>query len=281
MGKYKILVADDDIYIIRHIMSALMKNPDYVVLTTGNGKAAYEIANIEYPDLIIMDWEMPEMNGIEVTRLLKQNQTTKDIPIIIATGIMVDSNDLRFALDSGALDYLRKPIDETELNARVENMLRLSAAHFQIKQQNVLLQSQLTARLVNLQQLNEMTFTAAKHLTTMKEQATYVNKQFLMETIAMTERLLQSKAYVIDWADFESHLEILFQGFLFKLKDRYGNFTRNELRLCAFLKLGMSSKEIAAITYTSPNSVNIARKRLKKKFGLQSDESLQLFMQNL
>ncbi len=281
MSKYKILIADDDIYIIKDIMRTLLKNPDYTILTTGNGKAAYEIAEIESPDLIIMDWQMPVMTGIESTMLLKQNPITKDIPIIITTGIMIESIDLSTALISGAVDYLRKPIDEVELVARIENMLTLSEAYLKIKQQNEAMQSQLTSRLVNIQQLNELKMAIIRQLDTIRNQAIGQDKQALNETICKTERLLHSKAYSINWDDFELHIESTHQGFLNKLKSKYGEFTRYELRLCAFLKLNMSSKEIASITYTSPNSVNIARKRLKKKLNLNPDESLQMFIQGL
>lgn len=281
MSKYKILIADDDIYVIKDIMHVLMKNPDYTILTTGNGKSAYEITNIEYPDLIIMDWDMPEMNGIEATKLLKHNQLTRDIPVIIATGIMIDPIDLNLALVSGAVDYLRKPINEIELTARVENMLKLSSAYLKIKQQNALMQNQLTARLINIQQLNELKVMIIKQLSQIKEEVKNNDKKISLETISNAERLLRSKAYETNWADFESHLDIVCQGYIQKLKTKFGDFTRYELRLCAFIKLGMSSKEIASITYTSPNSVNIARKRLKKKLNLQPDDSLQLFLQNL
>lgn len=280
MQKYKILIADDDIYTIKEIIRALLKKPEYRIFTTGDGKSATEIANLEHPDLIIMDWDMPIMNGIEATKLIKLNEQTKDIPIIIATGVMLSSLNLNIALDSGAVDFLRKPIDEVELTARVENMLRQSASYLQIKQQIILMQNQITARLVDIQQLNELKITVAKHLNCIKQEARNGEIRTLLETISKTDQLLQSKSYAPNWNDFESHLEIIYNGFLRKLNCR-GNFTNYELRLCAFLKLGMSSKEISAITYTSPNSVNIARKRLKKKLNLKPDENLQLFIQNL
>ena len=281
MPKFKILIVDDDISIIKDIMLTLLKNPDYSILSTGNGKAASEIANNESLDLIIMDWQMPEMNGIEATLLLKESEITKDIPVIITTGIMIDPTNLCTALLSGAVDFLRKPINEIELAARVENMLKLSAAYLTIKQQNKVMQSQLTSRLINIQQLNELKIATIKQLSTIKELSTRSDEKALKESIINTERLLYSKAYTVDWDDFELHLESVHQGFINKLKNKFGDFTRYELRLCAFIKLNMSSKEIASITYTSPNSVNTARKRLKKKLNLHADASLQLFIQNL
>jgi len=276
--KYKILIADDDISTIKDIMRIFDENPSYIFLTTGNGKSACEIANTEIPDLIIMDWQMPVMDGIEATMQLKQNETTKDIPIIISTGVMLEPTHLSKALLSGAVDYIRKPVDAVELTARVSNMLSFSEAYSKIKAQNIRLKSQLTLELIHMQQLNELKLAATKQLALLKQQTSFTNNQNIKDTISSTERLLDSKAYQIDWADFESYFELVHQGFFNNLKTRFGNFTPNELRLSAFLKLNMSSKEISSIIYTSPDSVDTARKRLKKKLGLLSNDSLQSFI---
>jgi len=279
--KYKILIVDDDISIIMNIMDVLIKNPDYEILTTSNGKSACEIANAESPDLIIMDWQMPVMDGIEATKRLKQNDSTKDIPVIIATGIMIDSSDLSAAMFVGAVDYLRKPIDEIELTARVDNMLKLSEAHSKTKKQNLELQSQLTSKLINIQQLNELKIATIKQLNVIKEKAVIADNHDIKEAISNTERLLYSKTYQVNWEDFESQFEFVHQNFFKKIRTNFGDFTPNELRLCAFIKLNLRNKEIASITYTSPDSVNTARKRLKKKFDLLPNESLQLFIHNI
>jgi len=281
LDKYKILIADDDVSIIKNIIRVLIKNPDYLILTTGNGKSACEIANAELPDLIILDWQMPVMDGIEATRELKRNEATKEIPIIISSGIMIDTCDLDTALTAGAVDYLRKPVDEIELLARVANMLRLSKAYSVIRRQNLELQSQLTAKLINIQQLNELKNVIRKNMTLLKEQVSSRANQEVKDIINKTERLLCSKAFETNWGDFESNFEFIHQGFYKKLHNRNGHFTANELRICTFVKLNMTSKEIALITYTSPDSVNTARKRLKKKLGLLPEDSLQMFIRNL
>jgi response regulator RpfG family c-di-GMP phosphodiesterase len=281
MSKYKILIVDDDISIIKDIMHILIKNPEYIILTTGNGKSACEIANAETLSLILMDWQMPIMDGIEATRLLKQSPYTENIPIIITTGIMVDSTCLSDALFSGAVDFLRKPIDEVELTARVSNMLQLSEAYLEIQQQKKELQSQLAVKLLNIQQLNELKLSTLKQLAIIKEHSVKSNNQHINEVLTKMEAQLYSKVHQINWDDFESHFEFVHHSFLKKIQNEYGNFTPNELRLCAFIKLAMSNKEISMITYTSPDSVNTARKRLKKKLGLLPHESLQLFIQNI
>ena len=65
------------------------------------------------------------------------------------------------------------------------------------------------------------------------------------------------------------------------LNEKYPNLSQNEIRLCAFAKLNMTTKEIAAITYQSINSITVARYRLRKKLGLQQDENLHSFISEL
>ncbi|MBV5282528.1 MAG: response regulator [Paludibacter sp.] len=281
MKKFKILIVDDDINMIRDVVHILIKNPEYEIMSTGNGKSACEIATAEMVDLIIMDWQMPIMNGIEATIHLKQDQSTEDIPIIITSGIMVDSAHLNDALISGAVDYLRKPFDEIELCARVTNMLKLSKAYFEIQQQKRELENQLAQKLISIQQLNELKLSTLKQLLIIKEQVLKSKNQQIDEALIKMESQLYSKVYQINWNDFESHFDFVHHAFLKKIQNEFGSFTPNELRLCAFIKLAMSNKEISTITYTSPDSVNTARKRLKKKLGLLPHQSLQLFIQNM
>ena len=72
-----------------------------------------------------MDWEMPEMNGIEAIKWLKNEPSTKDIPVLMVSALS-SSEDIEMALDTGAIDYIRKPINKTELLARVKSALRIA-----------------------------------------------------------------------------------------------------------------------------------------------------------
>lgn len=126
-----ILVVDDkpdNLLIISNFLT--LSNKNIKVLTGQNGKEACNIAELEIPDLIIMDWKMPIMSGIQATRYLKSRKITEDIPIIITSGIMFSSNDLQLAFDVGAIDFLRKPIDRSELAARVRSALVSQAAKY-------------------------------------------------------------------------------------------------------------------------------------------------------
>jgi len=126
MKQYTILLVDDEAKIINRIIDMLEDNKNYTFFQSLNGEIAYRIAVSQVPDLIITDWTMPVMSGIELIKKIKANASISHIPIIMATGTMLTVNDLELALDAGASDYIKKPIDEIELRARVKSMLSLS-----------------------------------------------------------------------------------------------------------------------------------------------------------
>ena len=133
---YKILIVDDEPSNLEVIVEYL-DGENYQLLIAPNGKKAYELAVRTKPSLIIMDWDMPVMDGIEATRLIKNNPKTKDIPVVISSGIMIKPEHLETALQAGAVDYIRKPVEEIELKARVRSMLKLSESYKKIKSLNI------------------------------------------------------------------------------------------------------------------------------------------------
>ena len=84
-----------------------------------------------------------------------------------------------------------------------------------------------------------------------------------------------------EWTEFELRFNEVHDEFYSRLKDKYPELTHNDLKLCAFLKLRMSTKEIASITFQSLNSINVARYRLRKKLHLETDTNLNEFMSEL
>lgn len=133
---YTILVVDDQVSNLRIIIKLLDENANYNLLQAVDGRTACQIAFKKRPDLIILDWFMPEMDGIRVVHALKRFKETQDIPIIIATAVMLTSHHLQEALEAGAIDFLRKPIDKVELLARVKSILLLSDYQKTIIEQN-------------------------------------------------------------------------------------------------------------------------------------------------
>ncbi len=136
-SKIKILLVDDMDIIIEIIISHLKTmGQDFIYLKAHNGRDACKMASQNIPDLIIMDWEMPKMNGIEALGLLKKNNLLKDIPVIISSGFS-DSINVRQAMDAGAIDYIRKPIDSIELIARVKSVLALQNKFNELKKKQI------------------------------------------------------------------------------------------------------------------------------------------------
>lgn len=134
MKEYSILVIDDQYNNLKTITAYFDASSEpYAILGATSGMVGYKLALEKRPDLIIMDWEMPQMNGIEVVKKLKAEPATEDIPIIMATGVMTHPDDLKTALEAGAIDYVRKPIDKVELLARTRSAIALSESYQQIK----------------------------------------------------------------------------------------------------------------------------------------------------
>ncbi len=120
--KYKILVVDDNKLILA-LIKGIFENEcqDYAIFTAANGQEACDLAYEILPNLIVMDLEMPLMNGLEAMQELKRYEKTSNIPVIIVTA----TPNLRAAFEAGAIDFIRKPIDKTELILRVKSTLTI------------------------------------------------------------------------------------------------------------------------------------------------------------
>jgi two-component system, OmpR family, alkaline phosphatase synthesis response regulator PhoP len=121
MENKKILIVDDEIHIV-HVLTIKLRNNGYTVLPADNGETAYEIACTEKPDVIVTDYQMPRLSGIELIEKLRQNPDTKDIPVIMLTA-------RSFAIEDEQKDKLRisellsKPFSPRELLRCVEDIL--------------------------------------------------------------------------------------------------------------------------------------------------------------
>ena len=275
MKTYNILIVDDIFENLKIILSILEKQyPDSNLMQAINGKIALQIIAQQKPDLIITDWEMPEMDGLEIIKVLKSDEETRDIPIIVATGVMLESDDLKTALETGAVDYVKKPIDSTELIARTQSALKLAEYQKQIIEDKY---RQLSENTLYLLQANEFNAQLVKKLQNLYEKTNTEDK----ETNSLFDEIineLQSKLREDSWKRFEIYFQRLYNDFVKDLMKKYPSLTSNDIKLCAFLKQGMSSKDIAAITYQTDESVRVARYRLRKKLGLDQSQNLTSFL---
>ncbi|MFY7998337.1 MAG: hybrid sensor histidine kinase/response regulator [Candidatus Kapaibacteriota bacterium] len=131
----RILVVDD-VEENTYIVSTILKSAGYTPFVANSGKQAIQIAETQHPDLMLLDINMPEMNGYEVCKYFKATESIADIPIVFLT-VHADAESIAKAFDTGAIDYLTKPFKKAELLARVKVHLALRQAQEQLEDQNV------------------------------------------------------------------------------------------------------------------------------------------------
>ena len=116
-----ILAADDDLDILG-LVAFRLERSGYTVLQAQDGEAAFALAMEHKPDLAVLDVMMPKMDGFELTRRLRAEESTKRMPIIMLTARAQDA-DVEQGFAAGADDYLRKPFSPQELRMRVQSIL--------------------------------------------------------------------------------------------------------------------------------------------------------------
>lgn len=121
MSVAKVLVADDEIHIV-HVVGIKLRNSGYEVVPAENGKMAYDLICEEKPDLIVTDCQMPEMTGLELVEKLRQDEATRELPVIMLTARSFDiEEDTKQTLNIS--ECLSKPFSPKELLRCVEDVL--------------------------------------------------------------------------------------------------------------------------------------------------------------
>jgi len=140
----RVLVVDDERQ-NRQLLEVILKPEGFLVQTAANGKEALAMMAAQPPDLILLDIMMPDMDGYQVARKIKENPVTRNIPIIMITAL--DDRAARLqGLSAGAEDFLTKPVDRAELCARVKNLLRLKAYGDYHDKYSLVLEGEVTSR---------------------------------------------------------------------------------------------------------------------------------------
>ena len=127
-----ILVVDDEKTNLE-LIEAMLEVDKYQISRAFSGKEALEVADKQELDVILLDVMMPEMDGFEVCRQLKLNPATRAIPVLMVTALNKTAHRVR-AMETGADDFLNKPVDRTELLVRVRSLLRIKRYHDELRQ---------------------------------------------------------------------------------------------------------------------------------------------------
>ena len=120
-----IVVADDDDDIL-DLVALTLERSGHVVHRARDGEEALELVKRERPDLAVLDVSMPKLDGLELTRLLREDPDTSAVRIVLLTALVQES-DVSDGLAASAHDYVRKPFSPQELQDRVDVLLRAQA----------------------------------------------------------------------------------------------------------------------------------------------------------
>ncbi len=403
MSRSKILIVDDDPYILS-VYITMLKHDDYQIIEADDGIKAVALAESEMPDLIIMDWNMPIMDGIEALKTIKHCVKTKDIPVIMITGVMASSENMMTALKEGANEFLRKPFEKIELKARIQAVLFISRSNKILREKYQIIEnnSKFTRSLIegvphplvfyttdgiilgcnrffgdlvgkteddlknkmvymqfaggldpihmntdmelrhgrkavtyeNRTGSNELEYIFSKNLfynaygepegiICVMTDVTEIKKAHREHTEIRKKELVTSSLHLIHitelnnnlilelskvnnyvnaegsklihkiisnykssasenvWKDFEVRFNNVYEQFYKRLIQKFPDLTSGERKLCALLRLNISTKDIAAITFQNPQSIDVARYRLRKKLNLGTEENLIDFLTDI
>ena len=152
-SKGKLLVVDDDPG-ARQTLYALLSQEGYETRCAQDGKTALMTAEADPPEMILLDVRLPDLDGFEICRRLKESKKTGRIPVIFLSGLD-DLGDKIRGFESGGVDYIIKPFQAAEVLARVETHLALQRLRRQADTQNVVLEAMVEERTKELREITE------------------------------------------------------------------------------------------------------------------------------
>jgi len=279
MNKQKILIVDDEPAALESIVNCYIESREpFELFQALNGETAFQVVQKIVPDLVLTDWEMPVMDGLQLIGKLQANEAFCDIPVIMVTGFMLSAHDLSTAMSVGAVDFIRKPIDKTELLARTKTMLRISTANKTIRKQK---EDQLNAELErNKKELAIAALHLANYqkrkeelLVEIKKLIPYINKEG-MEIVRNIIDVNKSNCENDFLNIFETQFKDVHADFYERLDSKHPELTPTEKKICTFLKMNLNTKEIAVLLLSTPASIEVTRAKIRKKLNLDHSESL-------
>ncbi|MGH7775066.1 MAG: response regulator [Candidatus Binatia bacterium] len=150
----KILIVDDDPFNL-DLLEQELADQGYTLERAGDGEEALEKVESFLPDVILLDYMMPKMNGIEVVKHLRQDEKYKGLPVILLTAKGSQEDKAR-GLDAGADDYVVKPFEPTELLARVRSMMRIKQMHDSLEEWNRTLEEKVRQQVEEIERIGRL-----------------------------------------------------------------------------------------------------------------------------
>jgi len=150
----RVLIVDDDPFNL-DLLEQELTEQEYIIERANDGQEGLEKVESFLPDVILLDYMMPKMNGIEVVKRLKQDQRFKGIPVVLLTA-KGSQKDKVEGLDAGADDYVAKPFDALELLARVRSMIRIKQMHDALEEWNQTLAHRVRTQVEEIQRMSRL-----------------------------------------------------------------------------------------------------------------------------
>lgn len=256
---FKILVVDDNSKNIQ-VLGSILRESGYSVGFAFDGQQALSLLQKtnDY-DLVILDVNMPVMNGFETCRAMRENEALKDIPVLFLTA-MNEINDIVTGFNAGGQDYITKPFNSDELLSRVKTHIELKYTKDQLKRVNQWLEENVQERTLELQQANSKLEAANRELQALdKAKSDFLNiisheintplNGIVGFVSILKDELVHSKLY-----GMLQHLEISVR--------RLERFSRISLRITA---LGTKNLEIKKEMIRVDQLIELTRKRLAEQ----------------
>lgn len=279
----------EDIDIIENTIKSSPKS--YQLLKAADIPEAIDMLQCESVHLIVISWDIIHTEGLKRVKHLKSRPALADIPAIFySEGFYPEDIDSVF--EARMIDYLRKPIDPQELLARCSSLLQFSKQMHQMKRQcDSCMQTQLFKLKLRNEKLENEVSEKKRDLTIsimrgieLSERTNDLIAQ-LQALILTADRSKLEKAgrilaelieynTSINWNELELRFDSLYSDFYQRLESRFPLLSHNDKRMCTFLRLNLSNKEIASLTFQNIDAIKKAKNRLSKKMNLDNASSL-------
>ena len=204
----KIVIVDDQASartMLRHILEDI--SPELEVLDFGDSEEALAWSEANRPDLVLLDYRMPSMDGLEFARRFRRSLSNRDVPIVLVT-VVGDEPIRQAALDAGVIDFLVKPVRPRELRARCRNLLQLRQQSESIKQRALSLEQRLLSSMHEVEERERETLSRLARAIEYRDSGTsaYLERMahvagLIAEGLGMTEeeaRLIELAAPLHD-----------------------------------------------------------------------------------
>lgn len=294
---HNVLIVDDWIC-DRALYKEFLASENYNFFELDDGDQVLDLLQLQPIDVIILDWQLPRMNGLETLKALKSSSPFADIPVIVITGLD-EEVVMKDSFENGSVDFIYKPVSSIELNVRMNNILRQSnklacktELISEISHQQEQLKSEIAnkqAKLASLEVNSDQIFSNLKEIKQDLQKAHVLLKSDLLEERKDAQKILRKVNHKIEklndskqnWNEIKDIYQTIESEFIHKLSDINSKLTTLDIKHCLYMKMNLENHEIATILNIAPRSVHMRAYRLRKKLNLSQDQDLRAFILNL